>query len=407
MSDTVVKLDTASKLSSSERHHLMVERARALAPVLRKRAERTEALRRLPPETERALHEAGLFRILQPRRLGGSELDYVALIDVAEAIAAGDASVAWNVANLASHHWMLAMFERAAQETIWGDDPDVLIASSFIFPAGHATRVTGGYRLWGHWPLSSGVEACRWNMLAAVISSDDDIEASEYRIFLVPSTAYRIVDTWASSGLCGTGSHDVALDDVFVAEGMTLPVSALAGGPTPGSSVNPGPLYRLPVFALFPFVLSGVALGNAEACLSDYTESARHRASKYNLAKIADFQAIQIKVARAGALVDSARRIMRGISAEAMEDAARGVVPSLIDKARYRRDGAYAVDLCTEAVTLLNGASGASALYRSSPIQRQFRDAHAISAHIAFNFDVAGGNFGRVALGLPSENPTL
>src|SRR3982074_2390968 len=125
----------------------MIARARALIPQLRDRAARTEELRRLPPETERDLHDAGLFRIVQPKRVGGSEFDYVALVDFAEAIALADASVAWNFANLSSHHWMLAMFDPCAQDAVWKEDADALIASSFVFPAGRARRVDGGYAL--------------------------------------------------------------------------------------------------------------------------------------------------------------------------------------------------------------------------------------------------------------------
>jgi 3-hydroxy-9,10-secoandrosta-1,3,5(10)-triene-9,17-dione monooxygenase len=391
----------------TEDYDALLARARALVPVLRERAERTEDLRGLPPETEADLHEAGLFRILQPRRVGGAELDYVALVDFAAELARGDASVGWNLANLASHHWMLAMFGEEAQGIVWNESPDTLIASSFIFHAGRAAKTEGGYRLSGRWPFSSGVGPSLWNMLAAVVTSEDEADASEYRIFLVHRRDYRIIDTWDSAGLRGTGSHDVEIGDIFVPEEMTLPVSALTGGATPGSSVNPGPLYRLPVFALFPFVLSGVGLGNAQGCLEDYEASARVRASTYNRAKLADLQSTQIKVAAAAARIAAARRIMRGICIEAMADAARGRVPDLIEKTAYRRDGAFSVNLCTEAVSLIFGASGAGGLYRRGSLQRQFRDAHAVNAHIAFNFDAAGSGYGRVALGLPSENPTL
>src|ERR1700745_3671281 len=173
----------------------MATRAKALIPQLRDRAARTEELRRLPPETERDLHEAGLFRIVQPKRVGGSELDYVSLVDSAEVLGNGDASVAWNFANLASHHWMLAMFDKRAQDLVWDRDPDVLIASSFIFPAGRARKVEGGYVLRGSWPFSSGVESCEWNMLASVVSSDDEADGIEYRIFLLPKGGYKILDT--------------------------------------------------------------------------------------------------------------------------------------------------------------------------------------------------------------------
>jgi len=384
----------------------MIARAKALIPRLRDRASRTEELRRLPPETERDLHDTGLFRIVQPKRVGGSEFDYVALVDCADALGQADASVAWNFANLASHHWMLGMFDKRAQDLVW-KNADTLIASSFIFPAGRARKVDGGYMLRGSWPFSSGVDSSEWNMLASVVSSDDEADGIEYRIFLLNKSDYKINDTWNATGLRGTGSNDVEVNDAFVGEPMTLAVSDLAGGPTPGSAVNPNALYALPVFSLFPYVLSGVALGNAQACLDDYVEVARHRASTYNRAKLGDLQSTQIKIAEASAKIDAARVIMRSTCFEAMADARSGHVPDTAAKTKLRRDGAYSVNLCTEAVSLLFSASGARGLFTTGALQRQFRDAHAINSHLAFNFDAAGTNYGRVALGLPSENLTL
>jgi 3-hydroxy-9,10-secoandrosta-1,3,5(10)-triene-9,17-dione monooxygenase len=408
MTGTGLKNNASSaSLPDKEAYVQMLARARALVPRLRERASRSEEMRRLPPETERELHEAGLFRIVQPKRVGGSELDYVALIDCADAIGQGDASAAWNFANLASHHWMLAMFDRRAQDLVWGKDPNALIASSFIFPAGRAKKVDGGYVLRGSWPFSSGVDASQWNMLASVVWSDDEADGIEYRIFLLPKNDYRIKDTWEATGLRGTGSNDVEVHDAFVAEPMTVAVSDLAGGPTPGSAINPNALYTLPVFSLFPYVLSGVALGNAQACLDDYVGLARHSASTYNRAKLSDLQTTQIKIAEASSKIDAARLIMRSACIEALKDARRGRIPDMAAKTRMRRDGAFSVNLCTEAVSLLFAASGARGLYTSGALQRQFRDAHAINSHIAFNFDAAGTNYGRVALGLPSENLTL
>ncbi len=385
----------------------MLARTEALIPQLRDRATRTEELRRLPSETERDLHEAGLFRVVQPKRVGGSEFDYVALVDCAELLGKADASVAWNFANLASHHWMLAMFDKRAQDLVWDKDPNTLVASSFIFPAGRAWKVEGGYRLHGSWPFSSGVASCEWNMLGSVVASDDEADGIEYRIFLVPKKDYRILDTWNAAGLRGTGSNDVEVRDAFVAESLSVAVSDLAGGPTPGSAINPNPLYALPVFSLFPYVLSGVALGNAQACLDDYIDIARHRASTYNRAKVGDLQSTQIKIAEASAKIDAARLIMRANCIDAMAAARHGHIPDMAVKTRLRRDGAFSVNLCTEAVSLLFAASGARGLFTTGALQRQFRDAHAINSHIAFNFDAAGTNYGRVALGLPSENLTL
>jgi 3-hydroxy-9,10-secoandrosta-1,3,5(10)-triene-9,17-dione monooxygenase len=408
MAGTVLKPKASSAPDADgSAYAAMMARAKALVPQLRERSSRTEELRHLPPETERDLHESGLFRIVQPKRVGGSEFDYVALVDFADTIALADASVAWNLANLSSHHWMLAMFDPTAQDAVWNQDANALIASSFVFPAGRARRIDGGYVLSGRWPFSSGVDSSEWNMLAAIVSSDDEADGIEYRIFLLPKRDYKIIDSWDAAGLRGTGSNDVEASDVFVAEPMTLAVADLAGGPTPGSAVNPNALYALPVFSLFPYVLSGVALGNAQACLNDYIDISRHRASTYNRARLGDLQSTKIKIAEASAKIDAARLIMRSTCIQAMSDVRSGRIPDMAAKTRARRDGAFSVNLCTEAVSLLFAASGARGLYTAGALQRQFRDAHAINSHIAFNFDAQGTNFGRVALGLPSENLTL
>src|SRR4051812_20791855 len=215
--------------SPERAHAAMIAKARALLPQLRERAAKTEELRHLPPETEQDLHDAGLFRMLQPRRIGGAELDYVALTDCADLLGHADASVAWNFANLASHHWMLAMFDARAQDAVWSREPNALIASSFIFPAGRARKVEGGYVLQGSWPFSSGVDSSEWNMLASVVSSEDEADGIEYRIFLLNRADYKIINTWNASGLRGTGSNDVEVNDAFIAEPMTVAVGDLAG----------------------------------------------------------------------------------------------------------------------------------------------------------------------------------
>ena len=388
------------------RYAALCARARDLIPVLAQRAEQTEELRRLPPETLRDLHEGGLFRMLQPAALGGAELDFGALVDIGAIIARGCASTAWNVTNLASHHWMLAMFPEEAQDRIWGEDLDALIASSFIFPAGKARRAPGGYLLTGRWSFSSGVDPSAWNMLAGTVEQSGG-GAADHRVFLLHRSQYEIVDTWRAAGLKGTGSNDVACTEVFVPDGMTVSASDLKGGPTPGASRHRGSLYRLPVFALFPLILSGVALGIAEAAQAGYVGSIRERASKYSGAKLSELQSTQIRIGNVAARIDIARATMLAICSEAMADARQGHVPDFETKMRYRRDTAYATSLCVEAVDMIVSGTGAQALYLENPLQRQFRDIHAVAAHIAFSMDAAASAYGRAALGIDATHPTI
>jgi 3-hydroxy-9,10-secoandrosta-1,3,5(10)-triene-9,17-dione monooxygenase len=386
-------------------HDALLDRARALEPVFAERAAAAEELRRLPPASEADLHASGLYRMLQPRRFGGSELGYDALITIGAAIARGCASTAWNLTNLASHHWMLAMFPPEAQRRLWDQDPDVLIASSFVFPAARVTRAKGGYLISGRWPFSSGVDPSTWNMLAGVVREPG--EAPDHRIFLVPQSDYAILDTWRVSGLKATGSNDVAIEEAFVPDEMTVSVKDLKGGPTPGAALNPEPLYRLPVFALFPAILSGVALGNAEAALDDYVSQTTARSSRYTGVKLAELQSTHIRIGAAAARVATSRRVMLDLTRQAMAEAEAGRIPGIAAKLACRRDLAFATELATQTVDQVNAASGAGGLYAAGALQRRFRDAHAIMAHIAFNMDASAAAYGRVAIGQETDNEVV
>ncbi|HUB95434.1 MAG TPA: hypothetical protein VL993_05930 [Stellaceae bacterium] len=381
-------------------------RAEALNPALRARAQSCEDLRRLPDETVADLHRSGLFRMLQPRRVGGSELPFRALVELGAIVAEGCGSTAWVLTNLASHHWMLGMWPKEAQDEVWDASPDDLISSAFVFPAGHAVQVEGGYRLKGRWPFSSGVDPARWNLLGGVVR-DERGRALESRIFLVPASDYRIVDGWFVTGLRGTGSKDVEMDETFVPSRRTLALAAIAGGSTPGSAVNPGTLYKLPALGLFSFVVAAVSLGLARGAVADYRASMTNRIGAYTGKRLADIAGVQVRLAEASALTDIASALMLKDCDEATLLTEAGTVPSLAEKARWRRDGAYAASMCTKAVELVFTAMGGAAVYLSQPIQRAFRDIAAANAHHALNWDVNGTMWGRATLDLPLEAQTL
>lgn len=388
----------------------ILERSKALLPVLRQRAETCEAQRRLPEETVRDFHDNDIFRILQPARVGGLELDYGMLVDVGTVLSQACGSSGWNATNLACHHWMLAMWPKEAQDEVWGknnETSDNLICASVIFPAGKAKRVDGGYLLSGRWPFCSGIDPCSWNMLAGMVETDGDHDEPEHRLFLVRTADHEIIDTWFTSGLQGTGSKDAACEDLFVPDHMTVSGDDVKGGATPGSAVNPAPLYMVPVIAPFSYVLSGTPLGIARGVLDNYVDGMQRRVAQYTGLKIAGLPNIQIKVAEAAAAIDAAELIMRADCVESMEIAATGMAPDLVTKAKFRRNGAYSVGLCVEAVTKLFESSGGGGIYDSNPIARAFRDIYAARAHIAFNMDVAGTTYGRIAFGLGSDNQVL
>jgi 3-hydroxy-9,10-secoandrosta-1,3,5(10)-triene-9,17-dione monooxygenase len=386
-------------------HDELWGRAEALLPTLRSRAARTEELRRIPDETLREFHDAQLFRIHQPRRVGGAELEFSTVVTFGALLARACASTSWNFINFLAHHLILGMFPPPAQDEIWDASPDTLIASSFVFPAAKARKVKDGYVISGRWPFCSGVDPSEWNMLAGLAFLDDNAPP-EQRIFLLHKSQYRIVDNWFAGGLRGTGSKDVEAAEQFVPEHRTLAVADTKGGPTPGSAVNPGPLFRMPVFALFPYMLSGVALGIAEGLLDDFSKIGA-KSGKMTGARIAEIQSTQIRFSEAAAYARASRNAQLGNCREAWDLISSGRVPDLRAKARYRLDGAYAVEWAVRAVDAMFALSGASGLYESGHVARAFRDAHAVKQHFSFNTDIAGTTYGRVALGLPGDNPTL
>ena len=381
------------------------EKAEALLPKLKERAAKCEELRRLPDETLRDFHDAKLFRIHQPKRVGGEELEFAAVVTFGALLARACASSAWNWVNFTAHHMMLGMFPPKAQDEVWNASRDALIASSFVFPAAKAKKVKGGYQISGRWPFSSGVDPSEWNMLAGLAFLDENAPP-EQRVFLLHKSQYKVIDNWFAGGLRGTGSKDVEAVDQFVPEHRTLAVADTKGGPTPGSAVNPGPLYQLPVFALFPYMLSGVALGVAEGLIDDFHEKSGAK-GRMTGARIAEIQSTQIRLGEATAYARASRLVQLANCREAEDLISSNRTPDLKTKARYRLEGAYAVEWAVRAVDVMFALAGAGGLYESGHAARAFRDAHAVRQHFSFNTDIAGTTYGRAALGLPLDNPTL
>ena len=382
--------------------------ARDIVPILGKRAQQSEDARVLLRETEQLLHEAGLFRFHQPKTFGGMELEFVAVVDITAELARGCPSTAWNVGNLACHHWILGYYDPETQHEVWDANPDALIASSIALAAGRGRKVDGGFVVTGRWPFSSAVDNSDWNMLAVTVLGDDGKTPVDWRLCLVPKSDYEIIDTWYAMGMEGTGSKDVAVSDLFVPERRALPLQRCRGGPDhPGAALTPGPLYRIPIVAASSHPLAPAALGAAEGAYELFVETMAKRAGTYTGARVAEFQAVQIKAARARCLIDAARCLLRESAIAFQAIAARNEVPSLETKLRFRAHSAFAVNQARQAVEALWSSYGAQGLYSRNPLQRHLRDVLAISQHFSFNFDIAGATYGLNALGGAYASPTM
>lgn len=389
---------------SNVRYDEALARARALVPVLRERAPRAEDMRSLLPETEADLHASGLLRMTQPKRWGGMELDWVSMFELPAEIGRGCASSAWNLANLAIHHWMLALYDEHAQAEVWEENPDALIASGIAYPQGRARKVDGGFVMDGYWNFSSGVDGATWNMLAVTVRDGDAVV--DHRMCLVPRGEFEIIDDWQVLGMRGTGSKSVKVKDLFVPEYRALCMYLARGeAQYPGARTNPHPHYAIPLSGLGSHCIAGAAVGNARAALEMTLDAVRDRNTNYTAVRMREFQAVQLRVAAAGARVDAARLIIRNDCLEAQSIAEAKRAPTLDEKLRWKRNVAYAVQLSTEAVDNLHAMAGARGIYDHYPIQRLFRDAHALMGHIGFSWDAQATPWGQVALGGNFEVP--
>jgi 3-hydroxy-9,10-secoandrosta-1,3,5(10)-triene-9,17-dione monooxygenase len=370
----------------------LVQRAAGLVPRLRERAERTEQLRHLPDETVADLVDAGLFRICNPDRFGGVGLDFDAKLDVAMELGRGCGSTAWCYSVLTSHNWWIGHFPRQGQEEYFADSPDTLGSSSLDPSRARVEVVPGGYRVSGRWSFSSGCDAASWVTVGG-------LGPSGLLWFLVPIAEVTVDDTWFVSGLRGTGSKDLVLDDVFVPAHRVAEVRLVREGQTDGWALHGKASYRAPLFALLPFTLVAPVLGMAHGMVETFADQLRGRKLPDGTA-MTHSVASQLRLAESSAEVDAARSVLRQTIREVLDRAARGEMPTLLDRARYRRDHAFMVKLGIRAIGRLFEASGGHALLESNPLQRFHRDALAASQHFGTRWDENAEQYGRVALGL-------
>ena len=372
---------------------------RALLPRLRERAPQAERLRRLPDETFADFQQAGLFRALQPKRYGGYELDpsvfYQAVVEVGTVCG----SSGWVLGVIGVHNWHLAIFPPQAQEDVWGEDTSVQLSTS-LAPTGTVEQVAGGYRLNGRWSFSSGCDFCQWAVLGGMAPVESG-QPPEARVFLVPRRDYVIDDNWHVMGLCATGSKDIVVDDAFVPEYRTHSYLDAFHLRHPGNTVNDAPLYRLPFGLIFPYGITAPAIGAAMGALEAFREQSCKRVNLRDQSRVVEDPFIQHRLAEAAAEIGAARDRMLGNFAEMMRLARAGEEILLSDRARYRWDSGKAIDWSVKAVDRLFEASGGRGIFLDNPIQRAWRDVHAMRAHAGNNPERAAFVFGRSEFGLP------
>jgi alkylation response protein AidB-like acyl-CoA dehydrogenase len=372
----------------------IVKRARALVPVLRARAADGETLRRLPDRTIDDLAKARILRVCQPARFGGSELPWDALCEMAIELGRGDGSQGWVAAVYAAMAQMTALFGDEAQHEVWDRNNDTLVAGSLVPVGNRVATVAGGYRLAGKWSFSSGVHHAGWTILGEL--ADIGEAKREHLYFLVASAEYRIDDDWFTVGMAGTGSASVVLDDVFVPAHRVILNRDVAAGKAPGATVNPAPVFRMPLFGFAQLALAAAPIGAAIGMVEDFKTHIRGKSG--GATPIAGLDLLRGRLSEAAAetraasllLLDAARNVMARLTEGAAVDDA--------DAAVAMRDSGYAVLLAKRAAMRMFEASGGHGLYLSTPIQRAFRDVNAAANHASLAWDRSALRYAQFAL---------
>lgn len=371
----------------------MTQRARDLLPKLRERAAKTEALGHLPPETVADFREGGFFRVLQPRRFGGMELDYGRLqVELCSVLGQACGSSAWVQMVVACHAWCLAMFPEEAQQAVWGEDPETLVASAFGFSTGRGRQVEGGYWVEGDWVFSSGSDLCQWIILGTLVE-----QAGPPKMIwtLLPRKDWDILDTWHASGLKGTASNDIRVKGAFVPTEYTLSDPWGLSGQPPGAATNANPMYSLPLGGFFYFNVTAEALGIARGAINDFAQQLAGRGDRPNLI------GRQLRLAESAAELDAAEALIRSdveVIDRILHD---GASVEAAFQAKLGRDLSYMVKLCAQAVDRLTTAVGAHGMGDDNVVHRASRDLHAIGNHAVNNWEHQALNYSRERTGLP------
>ena len=383
----------------------LIERAEAMIPRLAERAAAAEQAGRVPDDTVRELAEAGLFRVLQPRRWGGSELDPRVFYRIQMALAEGCMSTAWIYGVIAVHYWQLSLFPERAQQDVWAHDAGTCIASTYM-PTGKAEPVDGGFRFSGRWSFSSGCEHAEWIFLGGLLPKKDGSAGLEHTTFLLPRADYTIVPNWDVLGLRATGSHDIVVENVFVPAHRTQRTNDHTDAGCPGREINEGWLYRVPFTQMFQRAVSTACIGALQGAVNSFSARSAAHVGKHG-SKTAEDPNAQQAVTEAIMAIDQLTLVLLRNYAEVAQCAKTGTRMPVEQRLLQRAQSALVPKLCSDRCNDLLRASAGSGMYKSNPVERFFRDIHQARGHIANNTDAYIRAHGAVALGLPNTDPFI
>jgi 3-hydroxy-9,10-secoandrosta-1,3,5(10)-triene-9,17-dione monooxygenase len=378
-------------------HDEIMSRVAAISPALAKNARACDAARKLIPESMTTMVAAGMFRIPQPRRVGGYELSLRTLVDAVTTLSEACPSSGWVLMVMGAHHWCMGSFPEAAQDEVFGDGRDGLVAGT-LSSQGVANKVDDGFQLDGRWQFCSGVDHADWVILGC---ADPDTRAPNVHV-VVPRGELELDDTWHVMGLQGTGSKDVVAHDVFVPSYRAIETRTLFRGASPHAANHATNLYRLSAEAILSLAVSTAVLGSAKFALGQFIERTKERRVILTGERKAEHGPTQVRLAEAAAEIHCADLLIHDTLREFDHLIANGEAFDNFHRVRSKWQAAYAAELCRRAVDRLFSASGAHAVYTPSALQAAFRNVNVGAQHASIDFDSSAELYGRVRLGVSS-----
>jgi 3-hydroxy-9,10-secoandrosta-1,3,5(10)-triene-9,17-dione monooxygenase len=378
-------------------HAEIMRRAAAISPTLAAHARECDAARQLTAESMATVVSSGLFRIPQPRRVGGYELSLRTLADAVTCISEACPSSGWVLMVMGAHHWCMGSFPETAQDEVFGNGRDGLVAGT-LSTQGTASAVDGGFRVEGRWQFCSGVDHADWVILGCA-------EAATHGPLVhvvVPRADLEVDDTWHVMGLQGTGSKDVLAHDLFVPTHRTIDTRILFRGASPHAANHATNLYRLSAEAMLSVSVATAVLGSAKFALHQFVERTRERRVILTGARKADHAPTQVRLAEAAAEIHSADLLLHDILAEFDRLVATGATFDNQSRVRAKWQAAYSAELCRRAVARMFSGSGAHAVYAPSALQTAFRNINVGAQHASIDFDNSAELYARARLGLSS-----
>jgi indole-3-acetate monooxygenase len=370
---------TATTSDTPERDQLLAA-TRKLAPIIREHAGAAERNRRLSPEVIRALTDAGFFRLLLPRSLGGLEVDPVTCSLVAEEVASIDSAAGWALQAGNAGAWWAARLPGEGAEEIYASNPSAAMSAAF-HPPQQAREISGGYRIAGRGPLASTIHDAEWLFLTALVMEGDQprmTDGTPHVIGLVLRTReVEIVDTWLSLGMRGTDSNDVVIHDVLVPASRTFP---LVPGFEPGPH-HRGPLYRIPTIAAAFFTIAPIPLAVARNAIGELRELAQRKTAFGFTRPLCERAVVQTTLARAEAMLRAARLLYYDTLGAAWERTLAGAEHTLEQKADLLLAATHATATAATVTDMMHRIAGTSGIYARSPLERHLRDAATLRHH--------------------------